>query len=84
MPSLLFRFGEMTLSPSDFTKIIVNGPTEDSECLMFDPVSKDLFLLTKTMFVDDVARLYTFTPPEEENMLGLDPMEAGIYIWREI
>ena len=59
----------MIIPASDIAQIAVvteSSPFEDMETLMSDPISGDLYLLTKN-HEDKAASIYRFTPPAESN-----------------
>lgn len=63
------RTGEVFIPREDVTKIDLtteNAPKEDHETLMLDPMTNDLYLVSKN-HEQPLANIYKFTPPKEFN-----------------
>lgn len=63
------RNGSFVIPAENITKIRLtteNAPTEDMETLMLDPITKDLYIVSKNHDLPQ-CNIYRVTPPQVEN-----------------
>ena len=72
----------MDISSNDIIKIEItteNAPKEDFECLMFDSMTEDLYLVSKNHDAP-LANIYKFTPPAQSNQVAINMTSLGNYL----